>query len=269
MPTLGLVASDESHAGDRGPAALVQSVDRALSVLELLGARGEAGVTEIAAELGVHKSTAFRLVAALERRDFVEQLTDRGKYRLGFGIVRLAGATTARLDMTQEGRRTCQELAAALGETVNLAILDGERAVNVCQVRGAASISTSNWVGRGTPLHATSRGKVLLAHAPEAVRKSVLAGDLERYTAATLTESDVLQRELDEVLRRGWGATAEEYETGLNAVAAPVRDAEGEVMAALSVSGPSYRFAAAAFTDVAPQVVAAADELSRRLGHFG
>jgi DNA-binding IclR family transcriptional regulator len=71
------------------------------------------------------------------------------------------------------------------------------------------------------------------------------------------------------VLRRGWGATAEEYETGLNAVAAPVRDAEGEVVAALSVSGPSYRFAVATFMDVAPQVVAAADELSRRLGHFG
>ena len=86
---------DESPGGERGSAALVQSVDRALSVLEILAMRGEAGVTEIAAELGVHKSTAFRLVAVLESRGFVEQLAERGKYRQGFGIIRLAGGTAA------------------------------------------------------------------------------------------------------------------------------------------------------------------------------
>src|SRR3712207_4813844 len=149
--------------GERSSVAAVQSVDRALSVLEILAAKGEAGVTEVAAELGVHKSTAFRLVAALESKDLVEQLADRGKYRLGFGIVRLAGAATAQLDLAQEGRRTCEELAADLGETVNIAILDGERAVNISQARGPAALSSHNWVGRATPLHATSSGKVLLA----------------------------------------------------------------------------------------------------------
>src|ERR671939_225701 len=111
------MSAETEPTGERGPAALVQSVDRALSVLEILGARGEAGVTEIAAELGVHKSTAFRLIAVLEARGFVEQLADRGKYRLGFGIVRLAGATAAQMDLAQEDRRTCEELAADLGET--------------------------------------------------------------------------------------------------------------------------------------------------------
>src|SRR3954447_25651874 len=150
------MSTEDGRAGDRGTAAPVQSVDRALSVLEILGARGEAGVTEIAAELGVHKSTAFRLVAVLEARGFVEQLADRGKYRLGFGIVRLAGATAAQMDLSQEGRRTCEQLAADLGETVNIAILDDHRAVNISQVRGTAAISTYNWVGHGTPLHATA-----------------------------------------------------------------------------------------------------------------
>ncbi|MBA3251487.1 MAG: helix-turn-helix domain-containing protein, partial [Geodermatophilaceae bacterium] len=81
------------------PFGTVQSVDRAVSVLEILASTGEAGVTEIAAELGVHKSTAFRLVAALENRGLVEQNSERGKYRLGVGILRLAGATAARLDI--------------------------------------------------------------------------------------------------------------------------------------------------------------------------
>ena len=257
---------EESPSPERGPAALVQSVDRALSVLEILGARGEAGVTEIAAELGVHKSTAFRLVAVLESRGFVEQLTDRGKYRLGFGVIRLAGATAAQLDLAQEGRRVCEELAADVGETVNVAVLDGDRAVNISQVRGLATITTHNWVGRGTPLHATSSGKVLLAYAPRSVREAVWSRGLERYTDATVTDPDVLQQQLEEVEARGWGVTVEELEVGLNAVAAPVRGADGRVVAAVTVSGPSFRLSPASLESLAPQVVAAAEAFSRRVG---
>jgi DNA-binding IclR family transcriptional regulator len=255
--------------GERGSVAAVQSVDRALSVLEILAAHGEAGVTEVAAELGVHKSTAFRLVAVLESRGFVEQLVDRGKYRLGFGVVRLAGAAAGQLDIAREGRRICEALAADLEETVNIAILDGDRAVNVSQARGPAALSTHNWVGQGTPLHATSSGKVLLAYAPDAVRKGVLSRELPRYSAATITDPDVLQQDLDRVVARGWGATVEEFEVGLSAVAAPVRGADGDVIAALSVSGPSFRMAVEEFPRLARRVVAGADELSRRLGFFG
>ena len=102
-----------------GGAASVQSVDRALSILEVLARVGTAGVTEIAAELGVHKSTAFRLVATLESHRLVEQTGDRGRYALGVGLLRLAGATTARLDLVQEARPVCRQLAADTGETVN------------------------------------------------------------------------------------------------------------------------------------------------------
>src|SRR6476619_818615 len=101
----------------------VQSVDRAVSVLEILAQRGEAGVSEVAADIGVHKSTAFRLLAALEERELVEQAHDRGKYRLGFGILRLANAVSGRLAVTQQGREICEQLAAAIGETVNIAVL--------------------------------------------------------------------------------------------------------------------------------------------------
>ena len=263
------MSTPDDSTGERAPAALVQSVDRALTILEILAAKGEAGVTEVAAELGVHKSTAFRLVAALENKGLVEQLADRGKYRLGFGIVRLAGAATAQLDLAQEGRRTCEELAAVLGETVNIAIMDGERAVNISQVRGPAAISSHNWVGRGTPLHATSSGKVLLAFAPDSVRKVALSRDLQRFTSATITDPDVLQRELDVTAERGWGSTVEEYEIGLSAVAAPVRDGDGDVVAAVSVSGPSFRMPPDSFEDTARRVVAGTDDLSRRLGFFG
>jgi DNA-binding IclR family transcriptional regulator len=260
--------STEARAAESGP-ALVQSVDRALSILEILARKRDAGVTDIGKELGVHKSTAFRLLAVLENRGFVEQAEDRGTYRLGFGIVRLAGAITAQLDLTRQSRPACEQLAADLGETVNIAILDGERAINITQARGAASVASHNWVGQQTPLHATSSGKVLLAYAPADVRKSVLAAPLERFTPATITDAGVLDDELARVTVAGWGSTQQELEVGLNAVAAPVHGADGGIIAALSVSGPAYRLAPESFPEVAERVIAAAAEVSTRMGFFG
>src|SRR3954452_22274461 len=114
----------------------VQSVERAIGILQLLAQRGEAGVSEVAAEIDVHKSTAFRLLGALEARGLVEQAGERGKCRLVFGIVRLAGAVTGRIDITQQSRPVCEDLAEEIGETVNLAVMQERYAVNLYQVRG-------------------------------------------------------------------------------------------------------------------------------------
>lgn len=146
-------------AGGQG----AQAVDRAVTVLELLADRGSAGCTELAAGIGVHKSTAFRLLGALEEHQLVEQTHERGKYRLGMGILRLANAVLGRLDIAQQGREVCRRFAAEVGETVNIAVLRAHFAVNVEQARGPAAVGTHNWVGELTPLHATSSGKVLLA----------------------------------------------------------------------------------------------------------
>src|SRR6266436_4634836 len=129
----------------------VQSVDRAVRILEILARDGEAGVTEVAGELGVHKSTASRLLAALDRRELVTQDSARGKFRLGVGIVRLAGAASARLDVVQESRPVCRELAQQMGETVNLAILSGCDALYLDQAVGPAALSPHNWAGQRIP----------------------------------------------------------------------------------------------------------------------
>ena len=250
-----------------GP-AVIQSVDRAIDVLEYLAERDDGAVTDLAAALGVHKSTAFRLLAVLEARGLVEQVSERGRYRLGFGLVRLAGVTAARLDLVEQSRPVTRRLALEIGETVNIARLEADAVVNLDQVRGAAAVTTHNWVGQGTPLHATSSGKVLLAHLDLAARDRLLAGPLERYTPATITDRATLERGLAAVAAAGWAATEEELELGLNAVAAPVRGHDGAVVAAVSVSGPSYRLSPDRFADVAAAVVAAAGEISRRLGQL-
>lgn len=246
----------------------VQSVDRALAVLDLLARRGEAGVTELASDIGVHKSTVSRLLAALEDRELVEQAFERGKYRLGFGILRLANAVSGRLDVTRQGREICERLAAEVGETVNIAVLRSEYAVNVDQARGPAAVSTHNWVGELTPLHATSSGKVLLAFmAADARRDLLAAAGLQRFTEGTITSVERLEAQLQDVPRSGYVVSLEELEPGLNAVAAPIRDHLGVVIAALSVSGPAYRLTEERAREIAPTVVAAADDVSRRMGH--
>ena len=247
----------------------VQSVDRAISVLEILARRGEAGVSEVAAEIEVHKSTAFRLLGALEDRGLVEQAADRGKYRLGFGLIPLAGAVSDRLEVTQQGRAVCERLASDLGETINVAVLQEHWAVNVDQARGPSTVTSYNWIGKLTPLHCTSSGKVLLAYLDRGRRAELLTeSGMPEHTPHTITTPEVLETELERVRETGLGIAVEEYEIGLNAVAAPVRDRSGEVIAALSVSGPAYRLVAHRLEELGASVHDGAAEVSRRMGWF-
>jgi IclR family acetate operon transcriptional repressor len=242
----------------------VQSVDRAISVLEYLARRGEARVSDVALALDVHKSTASRLLAVLLQRGMVEIAGERGRYRLGVGILRLAGAVGGRLDVTAQGQQICDELVATIGETVNLAVRRGDHAYNVHQSSGASAVAV-NWVGRPTPLHATSSGKVLLAFGPAAPQPETL----ERFTESTVTDPEVLAAQLESARAVGYAVTVGEYETGLNAIAAPIFAVNGVVVAALSVSGPSYRLPATELRHLAPTVVTAAETISARLGHLG
>jgi DNA-binding IclR family transcriptional regulator len=251
-------------AGTR-PGDPVQSVDRALSILEVLARIGEAGVTDIGAELDVHKSTAFRLLSTLEAHRLVEQSSERGKYRLGTGVLRLAAATTARLDLVQEARTVCRHLAAETGETVNMAVLSGNSALYVDQVAGSSALQSHNWVGQHIPLHATSNGKVLLSGLDGKAQDGIL-GELPAYTERTVTRKKALRSELAEARERGYALAVDELEVGLTAAAAPIRNAHGDVIASISVSGPTFRMREERLDEIVAHVIEAAREVSYRLG---
>ncbi len=257
--------TSEGESQGRDVSAGVQSVDRALTILEVLAKVGEAGVTEVAAELGVHKSTAFRLVATLEAHRLVEQTEERGKYRLGVGVLRLAGATSARLDVVQEARSVCRQLAALTGETVNIAVLSERSALYLDQVAGSSALQSHNWVGQHIPLHATSNGKVLLSGLDQQALDALL-GKLSSYTPLTITKKSLLREELGRVREQGYAVAVDELEVGLTAAAAPIRNAHGDVVASMSVSGPSFRLAGERVDIVVAQLVEAALEVSHRLG---
>jgi DNA-binding IclR family transcriptional regulator len=263
---VGARRTEDRDGTDTDGPGPVQSVDRAVAILEILARDGEAGVTEVARELGVHKSTASRLLAALDRRELVAQDTARGKFRLGVGLVRLAGAASQRLDVLQESRPVCRALAQEVGETVNLAILSGRDAFYLDQVAGPAALSPHNWAGQRIPLHATSDGKVLLAFLSAAEILEHLAPPLERFTGQTVTDLPEFARLLAQVRERGYATAVDELEDGLTAVAAPVRNADGTVVASISASGPSFRIPAGRIPEIAGSVQIAADEVSRRLG---
>jgi DNA-binding IclR family transcriptional regulator len=247
----------------------VQSVDRALTILSLLAERGDLGVTEIAKGLGVHKSTAFRLVATLERHDIVSQTEDRGKYRLGVGVLRLAGATRVRLDLVQESRQVTLELATLVGETVNIVVLSGQEALYLDQVAGPSALQMHMWAGQRVPLHATSNGKVLLAFAGPGTASRLLHDPLSRFTEKTIGSVAELEVELDVVREQGYAVAVDELEQGLTAVSAPIFGIDGHVVASVSASGPSFRLPDERLPEVTAAVRTAAAAISRRLGWHG
>lgn len=233
--------------GDSLRPGLVQSVDRALMILEMLAADGDLGVTEMAGILDVHKSTVSRLVATLEEHGLVEQISDRGRYQLSLGVVRLAGAARGRLDLVTESRALSRALAAATGETVNLVVLSGRETLYLDQASSGSALQIHNWLGKRNPLHATANGRVLLAWQGESEIDKLLAeitakeGGLAPHTEATTTDPAALKEILAAVREQGYSVVADELELGLSAIAAPVRGMGGSVIASLSVSGPSFR----------------------------
>jgi IclR family acetate operon transcriptional repressor len=247
----------------------VQSVDRALSIMGILARDGWSGVTDIADELGVNKSTIFRLMFTLKRRGFVEQHRDSHKYRLGIAVTQLAGAVRSQLDIVQLARPVAERLSEGTREPVILATLEDGEVVNLGQVDLSSSALTVNWSGRRTAVHATSTGKALLAFSPAAVVDRHVAGTLQAFTPKTVTVGAQLREQLAKARRDGYAFTVEELEEGLNAVSAPILDGSGTAVAALCVTGPAFRLTEARIHELGPEVVEAATEISRAIGFVG
>jgi DNA-binding IclR family transcriptional regulator len=247
----------------------VQSVDRAVTVMELLSRRGWSGVTEVAKEFEINKSTAYRLLTTLRDRGLVEQDAATEKYRLGFGLVALASSVTADLDIARCSRPVCDRLAQQTRETVTVAVLEGDDAVILYQSNSRSSALSVDWSGMHTPLHATAAGKIFLHYMPQDQQRRILRRSLQSYTEKTIVDPKALREGIQPDHGRDYWYTIEELEVGLNAIAAPVRCAEGVVVAAVSVSGPAFRLPPDSFPQAGELCVRAADEISRCLGFQG
>lgn len=243
-------------------------MDRAIRVLELIGESGAMGVSELSRALDVHKATASRLASTLAEHGLLERDDRSDRYRLGISLVYLAGAVMAELDLVTVSRPVVQSLAETTGETVNLGVLHGGSVVCVDQATGNSAVMSVSWIGRRTPLHSTSNGKVLLAGMKDADLDALLAAEpLKQTTPSTIVDPAKLRADIDLVRKRGYASTVEELEVGLNAVAAAVYRADGEVAAALSVAGPAFRVRPIDLPRLGEAAMISAATISRRLGY--
>jgi DNA-binding IclR family transcriptional regulator len=241
------------------------SAERVVQVLDLLGAAPEGlGVSDVARELRVHRSTASRLLGTLAASRIVERDERTSRYRLGARIVGLAASAVARLPVVSQARPELEQLSATSSETANLSILDGTHVVYVDQVTPAQTVVMASWVGRRSPVHASSSGKAMLAFGDPRVREKVLRGRLEAITPSTVTEPSALRSIFDEVRRRGYAVSTGELEEGLVTIAAPVL-VDGRAVAAVSLSGPSFRIPARDVSRLARLLVDGAAGVAHRM----
>lgn len=247
----------------------VQSVERAFAILGAL-ADGPVGVTEVAERAGLPKSTAARLLASLAREGVVEQVPGETRYRLGARLATLAAGLNGVRSIASVARPTLQALAERAGEAAGLSVSDGDLAHYIDQVDVPNPVSIRDWTGYRAPLHAVSSGQVLLAFRPVAAVERYLEGPLERFTARTPTEPDAIRARLRAIRRDGYTWAFEEFDEGISSVAAPIADATGEVIAAVHLHGPSYRFPPPGEADaLAERVVEAGGRISATLRASG
>ena len=247
----------------------VQSIERAFAVLGAL-ADGPIGVTEVADRVDLPKSTAARLLASLAREGVVEQVPGDSRYRLGPRLVTLAARIRPARTLAGLARPSLEELVGSAGEAAGLSVRDGASAHYIDQVGSPNPVSVRDWTGSRIPLHAVSSGQVMLAYAPTTFVQRYLGRPMEAFTPRTLVTADALLERMRAIRRDGYTWALEEFDEGISSVAAPVADANGEVVAALHVHGPSYRFPAAGDEGpLAELVVGSAARISESLRQAG
>jgi DNA-binding IclR family transcriptional regulator len=246
----------------------VRSVRRAIRILEAFREGPSLTVTELSRALKLPKSSVYELVSTLAAEGLVKKEDSTNRYRLGLRLVELARAANHELEVRQVARPLIEKLRDEFNETVQLTVLEGEEILYVDGCESSRQLRTFFQFGDRAPLYCTALGKAILANLPAGqVERYLRRRNLKAFTPGTLTEPAALRRDLERTAARGFSVDDMEHEEDVRCVAAPIRDREGRAFASLSVSGPAHRLKPARDAEVARRVVAAAEQISRRLGY--
>src|SRR3954465_10393657 len=259
----------ESGRNNRAAKARLSSVANSIRLLgSFSGDENELRITALAGRPRLAKSTVHRLAATLTAARFLEQNGETGKYRLGLALFELGALVRRRMDVANEARPKLRELLEKTGETVQLGIVDHFSVLYVYEMESRHAICMAAAVGARAPLHCTAVGKVLLAFQPPEYVKQVISIGLKAHTPNSVTKREALLAMLAEVAEREHAIDDEESEEGLRAIAAPVRNHTGNVIAALGVAAPVQRMTKKDMQTCVPSVMAAAAAVSARLGYL-
>lgn len=248
--------------------SLIQSVSRASAIIEALSNYNTLGITELGKLLGLHKSTVYGLVSTLEHEGYVCQNSQTGKYALTLKMYEIGSRVFGKLDLRKIARPYIEQIVLRHHETAHLVVPDGLEIVYIDKVECTQSMRICSNVGKRMPFHCTGVGKVLLANMPEEQANDILRKKgMEAFTENTIIDFNLLIKELEKIKAQGYAIDNEEAEIGLKCVAAPIRDINGEVIAATSVSGPKVRMDDEKINEIVKDLLIMNQEISAHLGY--
>jgi DNA-binding IclR family transcriptional regulator len=246
----------------------IQSVGRAFSILEQFSSNERTlGLTTIAKRVGLHKSTCFGLLHTLQQLGYIQQESESGQYSLGLKAFQLGQAYIDGKDLRNVTHPFLLQVVEKIRETVHLVVPAGLRAVYIDKVEAPHAMTISSRIGQEASLHSTAVGKVLLAYMCEEDRAKVFSEGLQRFTQQTITDEDQMREHLQRVRERGYAIDDQEREVGLRCVAAPIFDARGQAIGAISISGTSPRMTRQKLDEFSQTIKQSALEISRLLGY--
>ena len=247
----------------------LSSVKKALKLLRSFSVdEPEKGITELAKTLHLTKSTVQRLVVTLTEEGFLQKNPKTHRYRLGMSILGLSGIITSSNELYNEAMPVLRKLVEVVGETAHLAILDGMEVVYLMKVDCNHPVRLITRLGSRNPLYCTSSGKAILAHQDQQMIEQVIKNGLNRVAENTITDPEMLRKELEKIKAQGYASDVNEVDDGTVSVAAPIRDFTGEVVGAVNIVGPIQRFSPEKIPQYSGKVMQAAREVSRKLGYY-
>lgn len=252
---------------DRSSGGTLRSVANMLDVLKAFGRSPEWRLSDLARELGLSKSVVHRLLRTLVEGGFVLQDRERGTYLLGMEVVKIARSAERRGAIARVAAPRAERLSHETGDTVTIAVLRGHRGLCVTHVEAPDSLLYPTQIGDTIFLHASALGYALLAYQPPSLIDGVLSQSLPHFTGTTLTDRGEIEAELERTRARGYGFSAGTMTPGARAVAAPIRDIDGNVTAAIGLTAPADMMPDEDVPRLGALVVDVAQELSRELGH--
>jgi len=241
--------------------AEIQSLARGLKILDLLAqSRDGVSITELADRLGVDKGSASRLVATLASYGYAEKDEETRRYHLGLQVVKVSRSLLTRLPMREVAKPFLRQLMDRTGECAHLAVPGQGKVLYIDQVESPATLRVNAQVGTMNPLHCTALGKILLAFG-----EVELPADLESFTPRTITNPDLLRKNLEQIRVQGYAVDDEEFDLGVRCIAVPVEDFRGKVVASMGISGPSSRMVPERLPELAAIVLEVGNALSKRM----
>jgi DNA-binding IclR family transcriptional regulator len=247
----------------------IKVLNKTFSILEVLLQQGSAmNMTEISKKLDLYPSTTHRILDTLKYRGYVEQDPHTQKYQLGLKLLELGMAKLNQMDLVRESASYLQKLVKQFNETVYLGVLEGEEVMYLAKEESSQTLRMIRDVGKRGPLHSTALGKILLAYLSTEERKKILQGkELPHLTKKTITDKEELEKELEKVRKQDFALDNEENEKDVYCIAVPIRNYQGKVIAALSISSPIFRIDKNKQNDLEKALVETSKDISKRLGY--